>query len=90
MLAVEALKKLGVRQIGECTGQNEEYGESGGPFTTGSGLARYQIPVSIIRQKRTALLQSLEPVWAGAMDDNPGLEKWVKTLAEVDSMKEKL
>jgi len=24
------------------------------------------------------------------MDDNPGLEKWVKTLAEVDSMKEKL
>jgi hypothetical protein len=58
------------------------WGESVGPLTLPSGLGTYRVPVSIIRQPRTAL-GGLPPdvAWPGAMDDDHGLRSWVADLA---------
>ncbi|WP_375396029.1 S41 family peptidase [uncultured Sphingomonas sp.] len=83
VVVMDVLKTLGARQVGEPSGQNEEYGEIAGPLTTPSGLATYRIPMSIIRQPR-ADLGGLPPdvVWPGAMDDDTGLPTWIAWLAK--------
>ena len=84
VVVMNTLKRMGAIQIGEASGQNEIYGESVGPFNLPSGLGWYRIPVSIIRQPRSAL-GGLPPdvKWSGAMDDDEGLRRWIATLATV-------
>ena len=81
VLAANRLVEQGAIAIGETTGQNEEYGEvvDGPPLP--SGLARYLLPVSIIRQPRETLRLIPRVMWPGAMDDDTGLERWIATLA---------
>ncbi len=78
VLVVNQLRRLGAVQIGEPTGRNAEYGEDAGPLTLPSGLARYYVPLSIIRQ-RDADLGAGPPdrVWQGAIDDTAAIEAWV-------------
>lgn len=87
VLAVATLKHLGAVQVGELTGQNEEFGEVAGPLTTPSGLARYFLPISVIRQNPEGLLQRPSLVWADAMDDDAGLERWIAKLVKTGSAK---
>jgi hypothetical protein len=82
VVVMNTLKRMGAIQVGEASGQNEVYGESVGPFNLPSSLGWYRIPVSIIRQPRSAL-GGLPPdiPWSRAMDDDPGLRDWIAKLA---------
>ena len=89
VLAANRLVEQGAVPVGETTGQNEEYGEvvDGPPLP--SGLARYLLPVSIIRQPRETLRLIPRFTWPGAMDDDVGLERWIATLAARQSLRSK-
>ena len=81
VLVMNTLREMGATQVGESSGQNEVYGEIAGPFTTPSGLARYSIPLSIIRQSRESL-GGLAPdrQFDGPMDDIAALRKWIDRM----------
>ncbi len=83
IVAANTLAQLGAVEVGEITGENEEYGEVTGPLFLPSGLGRYWLPVSIIRQ-RTGDLKGppLGHAWPGAMDDDAGLYAWIAGLAK--------
>ena len=82
---MNTLKLMGAVQLGEPSGQNEVWGEVVGPLPLPSRLGTYRIPVSIIRQPRSAL-GGLPPdiEWGGAMDDEPGIRAWIADLSEGD------
>lgn len=81
VLALGPLRAMGAIVVGETTGQNEEYGEIAGPLTTPSGLGRYFIPITIIRQRRDTLVVPAERLWPGAMDDDAGIAAWIENLS---------
>lgn len=80
VLALVPLRAMGAIVVGETTGQNEEYGEIAGPIVTPSGLARYYVPMTIIRQRRETLVVSPDRSWPGAMDDDAGIEAWIAAM----------
>ena len=81
VLAADRLIEQGAIAVGETTGQNEEYGEIATPPPLPSGLARYFLPISIIRQPKDTLRIVPQIAWQGAMDDDAGIETWIAKLA---------
>ncbi len=81
VLAANRLVQHGAIAVGETTGQNEEYGEVADGPPLPSGLARYLLPISIIRQEKNALRLAATLPWVGAMDDDAGIENWIEGLA---------
>jgi hypothetical protein len=82
VVAANTLIKLGGINVGEVMGQNEEYGEVAGPIDLPSGLGRYWLPVSIIRQRKEDLGGlAVAKAWTGAMDDDAGIFTWIAGLA---------
>ena len=81
VVAAGRLVAQGATAVGETSGQNEEYGEIVEPPPLPSGLARYFLPISIIRQPKEALRVEPAIAWSGAMDDDAGLEAWISRLA---------
>lgn len=83
VVAMQTLRRLGAVQVGEPSGQNEEYGEVAGPLTTPSGLARYFVPLTIIRQQRADLGGlPVDIAWPGAMDGDAGIAAWIAGFAK--------
>ncbi len=90
VVAMGTFKRLGAVQVGEVSGQNDEYGEVVGPLTTPSGLARYSLPVTIIRQRRSDLGGlPVDVPWSGAMDDDAGLRAWIAGMAQGNAKKQR-
>lgn len=85
VLALVPLRAMGAVVVGETTGQNEEYGEIAGPIVTPSGLARYFVPMTIIRQPRETLVVGPDRAWSGAMDDDAGIEAWIAAMQRAGS-----
>lgn len=81
VLAANRLVEQGAIAIGETSGQNEEYGEIATPPPLPSGLARYFLPISIIRQPRETLRVVPKVRWDGAMDADAEIESWIGQLA---------
>lgn len=81
VLGGNKIHMMGAIQVGETTGQNEEYGEVAGPIDAPSGLGRYLIPLTIIRQPQSALVSDVDIRWPGALDDETGLRRWIAELA---------
>lgn len=81
VLALDPLRAMGAVVVGETTGQNAEYGEVAGPLTTPSGLGRYLIPMSVIRQRPETLIVVPDRVWSGAMDDDAGITAWIEGMS---------
>jgi hypothetical protein len=86
VLAANRLIEQGAIAVGETSGQNEEYGEIATPPPLPSGLARYYLPISIIRQPKKTLRVIPSVTWAGALDDDVGIEAWVNQLALSDTV----
>lgn len=83
IVAANTLIKLGGINVGEVMGENEEYGEITGPIALPSGLGRYWLPISIIRQRREDLGGTpVKRSWNGAMDDDAGVYGWIGGLAK--------
>jgi hypothetical protein len=83
VIAADTLRRLGARQVGEVSGQNEEFGEAAGPLALPSGLARLWVPISIIRQARESLGGlPVDAPWPGALDDDPAIFAWIAGLAK--------
>lgn len=81
IVAANILIKLGGINVGEVMGENEEYGEITGPIALPSGLGRYWLPISIIRQRREDLGGTpVKHAWSGAMDDDAGIYAWIAAL----------
>ncbi|MGJ3648171.1 S41 family peptidase [Sphingomonas sp. GlSt437] len=82
VVAANILIKLGGTNVGEVMGQNEEYGEITGPLPLPSGLARYWLPISIIRQRKEDLGgRPVAEAWDGSMTDDAGILAWIAMLA---------
>lgn len=77
VLAANRLIEQGAIAVGETSGQNEEYGEVTTPPPLPSGLARYLLPISIIRQPKSSLRVEPRLKWAGALDDDVAIEAWL-------------
>ena len=83
VLVADALHRMGAVQIGEPTGQNEPYGEVAGPLDLPSGLGRWWVPLSIIRQTRDSLGGlPVDIAWTGAIDDDAAIFRWIAQLAK--------
>ncbi|KPF73367.1 hypothetical protein IP88_09375 [alpha proteobacterium AAP81b] len=81
VLAANRLIAQGAVAVGETSGQNEEYGEIATPPPLPSGLARYFLPISIIRQPRETLRVVPGIRWDGALDDDAAIEAWIGGMA---------
>ncbi len=81
VLAANRLIEQGAIAIGETSGQNEEYGEIVTPPPLPSGLARYFLPISIIRQPSETLRVVPKMRWEGAMDADGEIETWIAKMA---------
>lgn len=81
VLAANRLIEQGAIAIGETSGQNEEYGEIVSLPPLPSGLARYYLPISIIRQPSETLRIVPKVRWEGAMDADGELETWIAKMA---------
>jgi hypothetical protein len=81
VVAANRLIEQGAIAIGETSGQNEEYGEIATPPPLPSGLARYFLPISIIRQPREALRVVPKIRCEGAMDADAEIETWIVQMA---------